>query len=113
MDELSGFSGGGVMGLVVAIAALVGLAAPMVLCIGKGRNTPQLLTVILTIAAVAFALFAKTSFDLMLAVGVWIGGMIAGAAGYLRAAIQTAARNHAYRLIHMHDAGLTKPRDTD
>lgn len=113
MNELSSISGGGIVGLVIAIAAFLGIIAPMVLSSGKGRVVPSILALILTVAAGAVAFSAKTAFDLILAVGIWIGGMIAGAAGYLQEVIEKVARNHAYRLIHLHEAGLTKPKDKD
>lgn len=107
------FSSGGAIGIIIAITALMGLAAPMVLSSAKGRVVPSILALILTLAAGAVALSSKTAFDLILAVGIWIGGMIAGAAGYLQEVIEKVARNHAYRLIHLHETGLTKPKDRD
>lgn len=113
MNELGGASGGGILSLIVAIAVFLGIAAPIVLSTGKGRVIPPLLAAILTVAAGAVAFSSKTSFDLILAVGIWIGGMIAGAAGYLQTVIEKTARNHAYRLIHLHDSGLIKPGEKD
>lgn len=113
MNELSSFSSGGIIGLIITIAAFLGVIAPMVLSSGKGRVVPSVLALILTLSAGALAFSAKTSFDLILAVGVWVGGMIAGLAGYLQEVIEKAARNHAYRLIHMHEEGLTKPKNSD
>ena len=97
--------------VLVLVAVLLAIAAPVVLGVSSGRRIPFAVALLLTIAAVLMAVNGKNLADTIMAVGIWVGAMIAGFAGYLNGVVTTAARNHAYRLIHMHQDGLRKPND--
>lgn len=99
--------------LVLMLAGLICVTAPILLTISNNRAFAVVLAILLTGAAVAM-LAVKTGFgDTMLVAAAWVGAMICGLAAYIDRAVTRNSRASTYRLLANDPAGLEKPRPND